>query len=330
MRHMSTHTATAGTVHWLALGGTIQAVGHDALDLDRYHLTGRSLSPEQLLAPVAELLGDIRAETWGNRPSHHLGVEDLLALASRVRAVAATGDTHGVVVTCGSNGLEELAYLLWLLHSGPVPVVVTASMRPPTAVGTDALLNLAASVTAARSAATRTASVLVASDGALLHPARAYKHHTSRVDSFASSAPALGAVGPDGSLDLWGSAGPSPVSGVDIPARLARVEIVTSYLGADGSAVRAAAGFGSEGVVAAGTGAGFVTEGEERALAEVSAAGVVVCHSRRTPDGRVLPKASDVLVSNRLTPQKARLALATGLTLGLDMAGIQELLDAPR
>lgn len=326
---MHTQTAT-GAVHWLALGGTIQAVGHDALDLDRYHLTGLALSPEELLAPVGELLGDVRVETWGNRPSHHLTPGDLLALAARVREVASAPDTSGVVVTCGSNGLEELAYLLWLLYPGPVPVVVTAAMRPPTAVGTDALLNLTASVVAARSAATRTASVLVVSDGAVLHPAEAYKRHTSRVDSFASSAPALGAVAPDGGLELWGSAAPSPLAAGGLPGELARVEIVTSYLGADGSAVRAAVRAGARGVVASGTGAGFVTEGEEHALAEASAAGVTVCHSRRTPAGRVLPKAPGALVSNRLTPQKARLALATGLALDLDADGLQELLDAPR
>lgn len=326
---MSVQVPTSDKVHWLTLGGTIQAVGHDPFDLDRYHLTGRSLDPAELVEPVSELLGDLRTEAWGNLPSHHLGTDDLLALAGRVRAVGGMADTRGVVVSCGSNGLEEIAYLLWLLYPGPVPVVVTAAMRPPTAVGTDALLNLAGSVAVARSARTRSSPVLVVSDGAVLHPAEAYKNHTSRVDSFASSAPALGTVAPNGGLDLRGSVAPSPVAGEQIPPALPRVEIVTSYLGADGSAVRAAVESGSRGIVAAGMGAGFTTAAEDRALAEAAEAGVAVCHSRRTPAGQVMPKGSDTLVSNRLTAQKARLALAVGLALGTDTTGLQLLLDAP-
>ncbi|RKN12805.1 asparaginase domain-containing protein [Streptomyces radicis] len=321
---------STGTVRWVALGGTLQAVGHDAFDLHSYHLTGKSLSPEEVMAPVADLLGDVRPEVWGTAPSHHLGLDDVLALLAHVRAVAERDRPSGIVVTCGSNGLEEIAYLLWLLYPGPVPVVVTAAMRPPTAVGSDALDNLGASVAVARSAEAGTSSVLVVSDGAVLHPAAVHKGHTSRVDSFSRSAPALGRATAAGEARLRLPVAPSPVAGVPVPSALPRVEIVTSCLGADGAAIRAAVAAGGRAVVSAGMGAGFTTPGERDALREAACDGVVVCQSRRTPAGRVLPAEPWLLVSNRLTPQKARLALAVGLAVGADRAGLQDLLDAPR
>lgn len=321
---------TAGAVHWLALGGTIQSVGHHPLDLDRYHLTGRGLEPEQVLAPVAELLGEVRPEAWRGVPSHELGTGELLALVARVRAVGREGGVRGVVVSCGSNGLEELAYLLWLLYPGPVPVVVTAAMRPATAVGADGPGNLASAVAVARAGAERAGPVTVVSDGAVLHPAEAYKNHTSRVDSFASSAPALGSAVPGSPVELRRAAAPSPVAGAEVPAALPRVEVLTSYLGADGSSVRAAVRAGSRGIVSAGMGAGFVPGAERQALAEAAASGVAVCRSRRTPAGRVAEGDDGLLVSDRLTPQKARLALAVGLALGADRGALQELLSAPR
>lgn len=334
----------SGRVHWLALGGTIQSLGEDPLDIDRYHLTGGSLRPAELITPVTDLVGEVTPEEVEVRASHDFTPEDVLAILERVRGLRTAGDRPppvGVVVSVGSNGMEELAYLLWLLHDGPEPVVVTSSMWPPTAVGSDALGNLVGAIAAARAVPPRcpdpTAGptpVMIVSDGVVLHPVAAFKTHTTRRDSFSASAAPIGTVWPGEGVSLRSRTSRSPVAGTRLDGGLPRVDVTYSYLGADGSAIRAAVGAGAAGVVCAGMGGGFGTTGERDAVREAIAAGVVVCQASRTPYGSVNEPSRtalhpDVLLSDRLTPQKARLAIAVGLAAGLDAATLQGLLATP-
>lgn len=311
-------------VHWLSLGGTLQAQGHDPLDTDRYWQTGRTLSPDEVLAPVRDLVGPVRVEAVASRPSHDLTAEDLLGLAGRLRSLD-PAEVRGAVVSLGSNGLEEVAFLLWLLGA-PVPVAVTASMRPPTAIGSDALPNLVDALAVARCSETRAHGVVVVSDGAVLHPAQAHKSHSSRVDSFRASAASLAELR-DG-VPRWGRAAhPGPLREQAIPSSLAPVEIVLSYVGADGGAVRSAVERGACAIVSAGTGAGFPTAAERAALQDAAAAGVVVCQAQRTPYGPVAATAAPLLCARELTPQKARLLLAVALGGGGDPGQLQNLID---
>lgn len=313
-------------VHWLSLGGTLQARGHDPLDTDRYWRTGRSLTPDEVLAPVRSLVGPVTVEAVDARPSHDLSPEALLALVARVRELDPT-TTAGAVVSLGSNGLEEVAFLLWLLGAR-VPLAVTASMRPPTAIGSDALPNLVDALTVARSPGLRDHHVVVVSDGAILHPAETTKSHSSHVDSFRTSAVPLGEVR-SGRPHWTRLPSPSPLRDRPLPAALAPAEIATSYVGADGAAIRSATERGVRALVSAGTGAGFPTTAERRALDEAAAAGVVVCQAQRTPYGQVAATALPLLCARGLTPQKARLLLAVVLEGGeaVDLPGLQRVLD---
>lgn len=315
-------------VQWLALGGTIQSIGHDPLDTERYFLTGQTLSPEELLAPVAEYVGAVDARTWVSRPSHLLRWSELMDLVTHLRAVASRPvPPAGIVVSCGSNGLEEIAYALWLLYPGPVPVAVTAAMRPPSAIGSDALPNLLDSFAVARDRSAPS-PVTVVSHGALLHPAEAFKAHTTGVDAFSRSASPFGFVDGHRRVRITGrAAAPSPLARHEVPANLPRVSLVYSHLDSDGSAVRAVTA-SSAGLVIAGMGAGFVTEAEQEALDEASDAGVVVCLATRTPSGPVAPVPAGALRANGLTPQKARLGLSLGLAMSLSRAELQQLLDS--
>lgn len=319
-------------VHWLALGGTIQSVGHDPLDADRYFMTGKMLTPEELLAPVADFAGEVRVEACQARPSHELTIPELLKLASRIRQLAAPGPDRptGIIITCGSNGLEELAYLLWLFYDGSVPVVVTAAMRPPTAIGSDALPNLICALATARSLADLP-PVTIATDNVLLHPADAFKTHTSRIDAFSASAPAFGTLTPEREIRIWRPRNASsPLGSADLPTDLPAVEIVYSYLGSNGTTIRAAVDAGVGGIVVAGTGAGFSSSADELALAEASRVGVLVCRSKRTPGGLASDAVGGDTHSHELAPQKARLAVSAGLALDLGKSGIQSLLDISR
>ena len=302
------------------------------------------LTPEELLAPVADFAGEVRVEAWQARPSHELTIPELLKLASRIRQLAAPGPDRptGIIITCGSNGLEELAYLLWLFYDGSVPVllwlfydgsvpvVVTAAMRPPTAIGSDALPNLICALATARSLADLP-PVTIATDNVLLHPADAFKTHTSRIDAFSASAPAFGTLTPEREIRIWRPRNASsPLGSADLPTDLPAVEIVYSYLGSNGTTIRAAVDAGVGGIVVAGTGAGFSSSADELALAEASRVGVLVCRSKRTPGGLASDAVGGDTHSHELAPQKARLAVSAGLALDLGKSGIQSLLDISR
>ncbi|GAA1539056.1 asparaginase [Nocardioides humi] len=279
-----------------------------------------------MLEPVRPLVGPVSIEAVEARPSHDLAPEALLGLVARLRALDPTA-VAGAVVSLGSNGLEEVAFLIWLLGAR-VPVAVTAAMRPPTAIGSDALPNLVDALAVARSPGVREHGVVVVSDGAVLHPAEAMKSHSSRVDSFRASATPVGEIRTG--VPRWSRrARTGPLRDAPLPAGLAPVEIVTSYVGADGAAVRSAVERGVSGIVSAGTGAGFPTGGERLALEDAAARGVVVCQAQRTPYGSTAPAGEPLLCARELTPQKARLLLAVALAPGgrPPLGDLQGLLD---
>lgn len=322
-----------GAVQWFALGGTIQAQGHDALDRHRYFLTGRSVTPDSLLAQWPASGPEVRIEQIAAGASHDLAPETVLELAGRLRAL----DPHevsGAVISLGSNALEEVAFLLWLLGPAPVPVILTAAMRPPTAVGTDAHTNLYASLTLAADPEGLDAGAVVVSDDAILHPVGLTKSHTAAIDAFSASGTRLGTIEPGRSPEIHRGGAASPLAGQRIPDRLAPVFQLTSHLGADATLARAAVEAGARGLVATGLGAGFPTAGERAALRDAHDRGVAVCLARRTARGRTTAAAdTDPLLSAaELTALQARLALSVALSDGATAkhADLQTLLDGCR
>jgi len=323
-------TASTRSVLWMALGGTLQAHGHDATDRDRYWRTGRTVPAADLMADWSNL-AEVTVEQVGVGASHDLTLPAVVELAARLRRVDPDA-VSGVVVSLGSNALEEVAFLLWLLGPAPVPVVVTAAMRPPTAIGTDAYDNLLSSLTLAALADDVGAGTVVVSDGAVLHPAGLTKTHTAAIDAFRAGGRQLGHVAPGGvpRLDLPGT--PSPLSGGPLPDKLAPVALLASYLGSDGTLVRAAAAGGARGIVATGLGAGFPPAAEREALVAAQDSGLAVCLARRTAHGRSVAATdtAPLLSAGGLTALQARVVLSVALA---DAAAptadeLQDLLDA--
>jgi L-asparaginase len=322
-------------------GGTIDSLGRDRLDLAAYLETGRRLEPGELLAGVAAELATIAAVTevpFRRLRAHAMTDDDLADLRDVVAGLLARGDTDGVVVTHGTNTLEETAWLLHLAIATDAPVVVTGAMRPASSLSGDGPLNIVDAVRVAADHDARSLGVLVVLDGTI-HGARdVTKANTMRVDAFAD-----GMAGPLGRVD-----GDARVVIAHHPARAAtlrgrfaatdlralpRVDVVVSYQGADGVLVDAAVAAGARGIVSAGTGAGYPTPGEVEALERATAAGVVVCQASRVGSGRVprvpLLVARGWLAADDLPPWKARILLRLGLAeLGGDIARLQSLFDA--
>jgi L-asparaginase len=230
----------------LAAGGTIAMAGADG--------AVPALDAGGLVAAVPELAGvaGLQARTLGAWPGVHVMPADALAIARAAVAEAAGG--RGVVVTHGTDTLEETAVLCDLLHGGEAPIVLTGAIRPASATGADGPANLLDAVRVAGSPAAAGLGAIVCFGGEL-HAARAVR----KADSVAPQAFASPGCGPIGrvaeaAVAVWGSPErrpPLPVSQLD-----ARVEIVPAALGADGTLLDAALGAGAEGLVVVLLGAG--------------------------------------------------------------------------
>lgn len=321
----------------VATGGTMDAVGADRLDLAWYTETRERLPDGELLTSLPELRGlaDVEPITVPRVPSYALTVQDWVRLARTVAEALEDADCDGIVLTHGTNTLEETAYFLHLAVPSDKPVVLVGAMRPPSALGADGSLNLFRAVQLAADPRARGRGVLVVMNDRIYGARDVTKSSTFRVDAFqAPDTGPLGYVDADGRIDLYHQPGrPQPARGLLQPGAttLPRVDVVVSYVGADGALVRAAAAAGARGIVSAGTGAGRPTPPEQDALEEVAAAGVVVVQGTRAGSGRV-SRSPDMarrgfVVADNLVPWKARVLLSLVLTATTDPAEVQTAFD---
>jgi L-asparaginase len=301
----------------LAAGGTIAMAGRDGAvpQLDAPALVAA-------VPPLADVAG-LRTRTLGSWPGVHVSAADALEIARAAAAEAATG--RGVVVTHGTDTLEETAILCDLMHGGDAPIVLTGAIRPASSPGADGPANLLDAVHAAGSPATHGVGTIVAFAGEL-HAARAVR----KVDSISPRAFASPRSGPLGrvseeQVDVWASPfrrPPIPVAQLD-----ARVEIVSAGLGNDGALLDAALTAGADGIVAVLLGAGHAPPAFLAACrAAVRRVPVVACV--RPESGRILRgtygfdgaerdvRDAGLVLAPALSPAAARIVLMACLGAG--------------
>ncbi|WP_344307585.1 asparaginase [Fodinicola feengrottensis] len=315
-------------------GGTIDSLGASRLDLAWYPDHGRRLAAGALVAAVPELaeFGTVREIPFRRLSSHALTSADWLDLARTVQTLLDRADCDGVVITHGTNTLEETAYFLRLTVNSDKPVVLTGAMRPASALGADGYLNLVRAVQVAAAPQARGRGVLVVMNDRI-HDARdVTKASTMRVDAFvAPDSGPLGSTDTDG-LVVFSRERTHPDSPIfTLPDVLPRVDIVLSYVDADGVFVEAAVAAGAKGIVCAATGAGWPTPLQQTALERAAANNVVVCFASRTGSGRVphpVPgRVITAVTADSLSPWKAKVLLALALTRTTDLGAIQHLFD---
>lgn len=270
----------------------------------------------ELLAATARPAGAVVTPIdLAARFSSATSTDDLLALARAVHLHAATHDA--VVITHGTDTLEETAFLLALVHHDDVPVVVTGAQLPLDHPGTDGPANLATALEWARRGRP---GVTVAFDGQIWPAVGIRKLHTSARRAFA--VPGVGPIattGPAGIVEHRRSPTPPPLP---TPGRLPRVEVIPQYLGVDTTALEAAIGAGAAGLVIAAFGDGNATPELTRRAVDLLASGVPVAVASRVPAGPVhghysgagaaLAEAGALMASG-LSPWQARLLLATAI-----------------
>lgn len=314
----SSSEASTARVVVLGTGGTIAGTSASAGDNVGYTAAQRGVA--QLVAAVPALAQvALETEQVAQLDSKDMGYAVWRQLAQRIAQHLARADVSGVVVTHGTDTLEETAWFLQRVLAPAKPVVLTAAMRPATALHSDGPQNLVDAIGIAREPG---ACGVVGVLAGTLHAARdVRKVHPYRVDAFSS-----GDAGPIGRIEEgrlrrlrdWPAAGDG--LGVEsLPQEAAEagawpwVEIVTSGVQADGEAVRALLAAGVRGLVVATTGNGSVHAGLEAALHAAQQQGVAVLRATRCLDGTIIEATSaqpDALPSaGDLTPVKARVEL---------------------
>lgn len=306
--------AMARKIVVLGTGGTI--AGRAAAVHDSIGYTAAQVGVGELLAGVPALAGHaLVTEQVAQIDSKDMGFDIWRQLALRCAHWLAQDDVQGIVITHGTDTLEETAFFLHSVLGAGKPVVLTCAMRPATALAPDGPQNLADSMAVASAEGAR--GVVAVCAGVIHGAPDVAKSHTYRLDAFSSGdAGPLGYV-EEGRLRLmrdWPAApmrtGPAAIKRIADAQRWPRVEIVMNYAGAGGALVRALQAQGVRGIVAAGTGNGTLNADLQAALLQAQAAGVRVVRATRCANGQVLPHASDVLTdSNGLSAVKARVAL---------------------
>jgi L-asparaginase len=294
----------------LGTGGTIAGRAASARDNLGYR------AAEVGVADLVRGLGadgvEVHAEQVAQIDSKDMEFAVWLALAQRCAHWLAQEDVAGIVVTHGTDTMEETAFFLQSVLAPAKAVVLTGAMRPATSASADGPQNLADALAVALTPGAHGVSVAFA--GAVHGAADVMKVHNYRADAFSSGdAGAIGYVEEGRLRQLRGwpqDACRRAVAALPPAAQWPRVEIVMNHAGASGAIVRALAGDGVQGLVVAGTGNGTLHHALEDALLQAQRAGVAVRRSSRCPEGAVIPQAGDRLpVAPGLSPVKARIAL---------------------
>jgi L-asparaginase len=322
------------TVVVLATGGTI--AGAAASDVQAAYTSGQ-VGVEQLLAavPQAKKLAVLRGEQISNIGSQDMNDEVWLKLARRVNELTAMPDVAGVVITHGTDTIEESAYFLNLVVRSRKPVVLTAAMRPSTALSADGPLNFYNAVAVAASKDSAGRGVLVVVNDWIHGASSLTKTSTTAVQTFLS--PLTGLIGTVAYGQIDFNRGPvgrhttESEFSLDGVTALPRVDIIMAHENMDGALIDGAVAAGAKGIVIAGVGNGNMTASALTTLAKHAKNGVVCVRSTRVTTGRVGRNVevdddkAGLVASLDLNPQKSRVLLRLALLKQRSNADLQRL-----
>jgi L-asparaginase len=321
-------------VRVLATGGTIAGAQASATD---YGYKSGTYDVNTLIAavPNVDKLANITGEQVANIGSQDMNDAVWLQLAKRLNEVSKASDTDAVLITHGTDTLEETSYFLSLVDKGKKPVVMVGSMRPATAVSADGPANIYNGVAAAVDPGARGRGVLVSLNDEIHYARNVVKTDTTSVQTFKSLNRGPAGVVHTGTVEWFQpmdrKLGPASEFSVDRLDRLPRVDIIYAHASMSPDLIEAAVRNGAQGIVVAGVGDGNMTTPALDALARAAKSGVVVVRSTRLPMGLVLRnnEVNDdelgTVASGELNPAKSRVLLQLALTKTKDPVRIQKM-----
>ena len=318
----------------LATGGTI--AGAAASGVQSGYTSGQ-VTIDAMVNAIPDVLkiANVKGEQISNVGSQDMSFEILLKLAKRIDSLAKNGDVDGIVITHGTDTMEESAYFLNLVCKTDKPIVLVGSMRPSTAISADGPLNLYNGIAVAADPNAKGRGVLLVMND-WIHSAQSLtKVSTTSVQTFMS--PIRGLIGTTayGTQEyyrypnsLYGAKSEFSVTGVN---KLPRVDIVYADLDMGGDLIDASVEKGAKGIVIAGVGNGNMTKAALDACARAVKKGVVVVRSTRVATGNVGRNVEvnhdevGTIASADLNPQKSRILLTVALLKNRNAKDLQDL-----
>jgi glutamin-(asparagin-)ase len=318
----------------VATGGTIAGAGATSANSATYQAA--KVPVEKLIAGIPELnnVANVRGEQAFQIASESFTNEKLLQLGKRVSALVKDPGVDGVVITHGTDTLEETSFFLNLVLQTEKPVVVVGSMRPGTAMSADGMLNLYNAVVLAGSPSARGKGVLVAMSDDILSGRDAAKRINIKTNAFSSPWGALGMVVEGQAYWFRGPVKRHTIHSefnVDTLQSLPEVHIVYGSGNMTPELYDAAVKAGAKAIINAGTGNGSVPNYLVDTLKRIRAGGVHIVRSSRVADGFVIRNSEqpddkyDWVVAHDLNPQKAKILAALALTRNASTADLQRI-----
>jgi len=319
----------------LATGGTI--AGAQTTQAEAGYKSG-AFSVDDLIKAVPQLknLAELSGEQVANIGSQNMNHEVWLKLAKRVNEVLKQDDVDGVVITHGTDTMEETGYFLSLVVKSDKPVVLVGSMRPATAISADGPINLYNAVALAGSAEAKGRGPLVVLNDTIHYAREAQKMHTTHMDTFDSPNRGIAGVMNTGKATFYSDITTRHTTNSEFSLEGLTVEtlplvvIVYSYANLGGAVIDAIVEHGAKGIVLAGVGDGNTTDAALAALERGAKKGVAVVRCSRTGSG-IVDRNVEVnddklgfIAGMELSPQKARILLMLGLGKTSDVKKLQE------
>src|SRR5215471_2653778 len=322
----------------LATGGTI--AGAQTTQADAGYKSG-TFSVDDLIKAVPQLknIAQLSGEQIANIGSQTMNHEVWLKLAARVNEVLKSDDVDGVVITHGTDTMEETAYFLSLVVKSDKPVVLVGSMRPATAISADGPINLYNAVALAGSPEAKGRGPLVVLNDTIHYAREAQKMHTTHMDTFDSPNRGIAGVMNTGKATFYSfistrhtTKSEFSLDGLTV-GNIPWVVVVYSYANLGGLVIDAMVEKGVKAIVLAGVGDGNTTDPALAALERAAKKGVAVVRCSRTGSGLVDRNVEvnddklGFIAGMELSAQKARILLMLGLTKTSDVKKLQQYFD---
>ena len=317
--------ATGGTIAGAAASGTQAAYTSGAVTIDA------------MIAAVPGIkdMANIKGEQISNVGSQDMSFEIMLKLAKRINELIKQPDVDGIVITHGTDTMEETAFFLNLVVKGDKPVVMVGSMRPSTAVSADGPLNLYNAVGVAGDPNAKGRGVLVVMND-WIHAAHSLtKTSTTAIQTFMSPLRGVVGVATYGKNDFYNTPAWKHTSGSEFDVtgvtKLPRVDIIFACADMPPDLIDASVANGAKGIVIAGVGNGNMNKASLDAAAAAAKKGVIVVRSSRVATGSVGRNVEvnddelGFIASDELNPQKSRLLLTLALLKSRSKSEIQTL-----
>lgn len=322
-------------VRILATGGTIAGTGATSTTTVGY--TAAKVGVDQLIeaVPALKQVANVTGEQLFQVASENMTDEYWLKLAKRVNVLLAQDDVDGIVITHGTDTLEETAYFLNLVIKSRKPVVLVGAMRPSTAMSADGPFNIYNGVVLAASPEAAGKGVLVCLNDEINAARDVTKANAATLDTF--RAPELGLLGymQNNKPHFYRLSARKHTVDAEFDVSnletLPKVDIVYGYANVTRTPVDALVAAGAKGIIHAGVGDGSLHNAVKPALIEARKQGVIVVRGSRTGNGIVARNGEanddelDFVVSDTLSPQKARILLMLALTKTHQTSDIQRM-----